>query len=115
MWVDSTGPECSVKELGLLLVCNGNPLQALRRAAMIGFCVRKTHSSTVLSKLDGDQSEDRETGCHCGYLRGFSGGVGAGEKGRIQCGQEEGTRGRVDKLALVFRTSTPCHLCLAEL
>lgn len=41
MWVDSAGPECGVKELGLLLVGNGNPLKALRRAAMIGFLCEK--------------------------------------------------------------------------
>lgn len=56
-------------------------------------------------------------GYHCGDLRGLGGGLGAAEKGRSQHGREEImlTHRRVDGLALVFRTSNPCHLCPTEL
>lgn len=61
MWLDSTEPECHVKELQLLVEGNRKPLKALNNGAMTSFlCEKDFSSSLVLSKLDGDTSEDRE-------------------------------------------------------
>lgn len=62
MCIDSTEPECHVKELQLLPEGNGKPLKALNIGAMTSFlCEKDFSSSLVLSKLDGDTSEGRET------------------------------------------------------
>lgn len=62
MWIDSAEPECHLKELQLLLEGNGKPLKALNNGAMTSFlCEKDFSSSLVLSKLDGDTSEGRET------------------------------------------------------
>lgn len=62
MCIGSTEPECHVKELQLLPEGNGKPLKALNIGAMTSFlCEKDFSSSLVLSKLDGDTSEGRET------------------------------------------------------